>query len=110
MAARSIVQVAAGVVAGAALVGIPTWAVASQPDDASGSRSDMAQMMSSSQSHRHMMDSMSTMMDDPQMREQMRSMMSDAMGEMSDMSDEMSSKSEMGPMDRGSESDQSGKP
>ena len=84
MAFRSIAQVAVGVVAGAVLVGVPTWAVASQQDDSPGSPSDMSSMMGDS--HMQMMmdemsDEMSAMMKDPEMREQMRSMMSDLTGE-----------------------------
>lgn len=109
MAVRSIVQVVAGVLLGAALVGVPTWAAASQQDGTSGSGSGMAAMMSSSESQHQMMDSMSKMMEDPEMREQMSSMMSDFMGEMSSMEGGMSEhgKSEMGQMrdkDRGSTS------
>lgn len=87
MTVRSIVQVVAGAVAGAALVGIPTWAAAGQQDDtsSSSSSSDMTAMMDSPESQDQMMDSMSQMMRDPEMLKQMRSMMSDAMGEMSGM-------------------------
>ncbi len=79
MAYSSIAQVAAGMVAGAVLVGVPTWAVASGQDDSPGSPSDMSSMMGDS--HSQMMDAMSTMMKDPEMREQMRSMMSDVICE-----------------------------
>lgn len=67
MAVRSIVQV----LAGAALVGVPTWVAAGQQDDTLSSGSGMAEMMTSSESHHRMMDSMSQMMGDPEMREQM---------------------------------------
>ena len=80
MAFRSIAQVAAGVVAGAVLVGAPTWAVASQQDDPPDPPSDMSSMMGDSHS-KMMMDEMSAMMKDPEMREQMRSMMSDVIGD-----------------------------
>ena len=85
MAIRSLAQVTAGVLAGAALVGIPTWATASQNDTAPPSPSDMSSMMTSKESQEQMVDSMSTMMDDPTMRKQMRSIMSGAMGDMSGM-------------------------
>lgn len=87
MAIRSLAQVTAGVLAGAALVGIPTWAFAGQNDTAPPSQSDMSSMMTSKQSQEQMVDSMSTMMDDPKMRKQMRSIMSGAMGDMSGMAD-----------------------
>lgn len=107
MAVRSIAQVLAGVLAGAALVGVPAWAAASQQDNALSSSSGLTAMMSSSESQHQMMSSMSKMMEEPEMREQMCSMMSDSMGEMSGMEDGMSGhgKSEMGQMrdmDRGS--------
>lgn len=85
MAVRSIAQVMAGVVAGAVLVGVPTWAFASDPDDSASPSSDMTGMMSSPGSPSQMMGSMSKVMDDPAMREQMRSMMSDSMDKMSGM-------------------------
>lgn len=91
MAFRSIAQVAAGVVAGAVLVGVPTSAVASQEGDDLGSPSDTTSMMGDSDSQ--MMDSksksksmsmmMRMMMKDPEMRDQTRSMMSDVMGDKS---------------------------
>lgn len=82
MAIRSLAQVTAGVLAGAALVGIPTWATAGPHDTAPPSRSDMSSMMTSKQSQEQMTESMSKMMDDPKMRQQMRTLMSDAMGDM----------------------------
>ena len=90
MVIRSIVQVVAGVVAGAVLVGVPTWAAAGQQDDNPSPSSEMTAMMSRSESQDQMMGSMSKMMDEPEMREQMRSMMSDLMDEMSGMQGEMS--------------------
>lgn len=85
MAIRAAAQVAAGVLAGAVLVGAPTWAVASQDDADSSSPTDMSQMMPGAQSPDQMMTSMSTMMKDPAMRKQMASMMSEAMGQMPGM-------------------------
>ena len=90
MAIRSLAQVTAGVLAGAALVGIPTWATARANDTAPPSRSDMSSMMTSEQCREQMVDSMSKMMDDPKMRKQMRSLMSGAMGDMSGMDDKKS--------------------
>lgn len=100
MAVRSIVQVVAGVVAGAVLVGVPTWAAAGQHDDSPSSSSDMTAMMSSPESQHQLMGSMSKMMDDPEIRKQMRSLMSDSMDEMSEMQGGMSGhrKSGMGQM------------
>ncbi|MBA3265683.1 MAG: hypothetical protein H0T14_04825 [Nocardioidaceae bacterium] len=86
---RRFMQVTAGVVAGAALVGVPTWAVGGQDEDDAKSASDTATMMSDSQGQTQMMDMMSEMMSDPKMRRQMRSMMSDAMGQMHGMGDQM---------------------
>ena len=83
MVIRTMSQVAAGVVAGALLVGGPAWAVASQDHSDAGSNTDMSQMMSGDQSQRHMMSSMPQMMKDPEMRNEMRSMMADAMAQMS---------------------------
>ncbi len=100
MAVRSAVQVVAGVVAGALLVGVPTWATAGEQDDSPSSSSDMTAMMSSPESQHQMMGSMSKMMDDPEIRKQMRSLMSDSMDEMSGMRGGMSAhgKSGMGKM------------
>ena len=107
MAIRSLAQVTAGVLAGAALVGIPTWATAGQNDTAPPSQSDMSSMMTSKESQEQMVDSMSTMMDDPTMRKQMRLIMSGAMGDMSGMGDMKSGQGKSGmeqmhPMTRGS--------
>lgn len=85
MAIRTVAPVAAGVLAGAVLAGVPAWAVASQDDGASGTQADMSQMMSGSQSTDQMMTSMSKMMKDPALRQAMASMMSEAMGEMPGM-------------------------
>lgn len=87
MAIRPLAQVTAGLLAGAALVGIPTWATASPNDSAPASRSDMSSMMTSKQSQEQMVDSMSTLMDNPTMRKQMRSRMSGGMGDTSGMGD-----------------------
>lgn len=87
MAIRSLAQVTAGVLGGAALVGIPVWATADSNDTAPPSQSDMSSMMTSEQSQEQMVDSMSKMMDDPTMRKQMRSLMSSAMDNMSGMGD-----------------------
>ncbi len=94
---RKFMLVTAGAVAGAALVGVPTWAVAGQNEDEAKSGPDTAMMTSDSQAQTQMMDMMPEMMmdmmpemmSDPEMRRQMRSMMSDAMGQMPGMSDQM---------------------
>lgn len=86
MAVRSMVQVAAGVLAGAVLVGVPTWAFASGPGDAPSPKKESHQAAMTS-----MMSMMPMMMDDPKMTAQMRSMMEDAKAKMSDMSREMPS-------------------
>lgn len=83
MAIRAAVQVTAGFLAGAVMVGFPTWAVASQDDGASKGQADTSQMMSGAQSRDQMMSTMSKMMKDPAMRKDMASMMSEAMGKMS---------------------------
>lgn len=92
MAIRTISQVLAGAVAGAVLVGVPTWAVASQQGGDSVSRTDMSQKMSGPQAQDQMMRSMSKMMNEPKMRKEMASMMSDAMAQMPDMRGKMSSR------------------
>jgi len=96
MAIRSLAQVTAGVLAGAALVGIPTWASAGQNDTAPPSQSDMSSMMTSKESQEQMVGSMSKMMDDPTMRKQMRSIMWGAMGDMSGMGDMKSGQGKSG--------------
>ncbi len=96
MAIRSLAQVTAGVLAGAALVGIPIWATASQNDSAPSSRSDMSSMMTSKKSQEQMVGSMSKMMEDPKMRKQMRSIMSGAMGDMPGMGDKKSGQGKSG--------------
>lgn len=82
MAIRAAVQIAAGVLAGAVLVGVPTWAVASQDSGDFSTRTDRSQMMSGGQSQDEMLKSMSTMMKDPAIRKAMASMMSQAMDQM----------------------------
>jgi len=86
---RKFMLVTAGAVAGVALVGVPTWAVAGQNEDDAKSGPDTEMMTSVSQAQTQMMDMMPEMMSDPEMRRQMRSMMSDAMGQMPGMSDQM---------------------
>ena len=93
---RRFMQITAGVLAGAALVGVPTLAVAGQNEEDAKPASDMSTMMSDSPGQMQMMD----MMSDPEMRSEMRSMMSDAMKQMPGMGDQMSGehRSEMGQM------------
>ncbi len=110
MAIRTISHVLAGVVAGAVLVGAPTWAIASQPGGDSVSRASMSQKMSGPQAQDQMMRSMSKMMNEPKMRKEMSSVMSDAMAQMPDMRGRMSSKGmsgmgQMHGMGKGSASD-----
>lgn len=110
MAIRTISQVLAGVVAGAVLVGAPTWAIASQQGGDSVSRTDMSQTMSGPQAQDQMMRSMSKMMDEPKMRNEMASTMSDAKAHMSHMRGKASSKGmsglgQMRAMNEGSASD-----
>lgn len=79
---------AAGLLAGAALVAVPGFALASQqsPTPApSASSSEMGQMMTDAESRQQMKDAMSEMMSDTVLREQMRSMMSDVMDGMGGM-------------------------
>lgn len=84
---RTVANVAVGMVAGAMLVGVPTYAVASQ-DDSSHRHSDhMGKMMSDPEMRKEMKSFMSDMMSDRELRKQMRSMMSDAMEGMSMMGD-----------------------
>lgn len=115
MAIRTAAQVAAGVLAGAVLVGVPTWAVASQDDVDSSTSTDMSQMMSGAQSPDQMMTTMTTMMKDPAMRKEMTSMMSEVMGQMhgmdTDDSDQgMSGMGRMHGMDSGDASSGVSKP
>lgn len=85
MTIRTLTQVAAGVLAGAVLVGAPAIAVASQDDGAPSTKMDMSQMMSGAHSSDEMTDAMTKMMKDPSMRKQMASMMSEAMSQMPGM-------------------------
>ena len=82
MAMRTIGQVTAGFVAGALLVGVPSWALA----DDDGKGSDSSQMMSEADTGQ-MMKNMSQIMKDPEIRKEMASMMSEMMAQMPDMSD-----------------------
>ena len=82
---RTVAKVAVGVVAGAVLVGAPTYAVASQEDSSSSHRhsSSMGEVMSDPEMRKEMKSFMSDMMSDPEHRRQMRSMMSETMKGMS---------------------------
>jgi hypothetical protein len=79
---RSIVTLAAGVVVGGAIIGIPAAALASSDSDTSGAGSDMGTMMNDPAFFEGMKTLMSDMMSDSQMQEQMRSLM-EGMGGMS---------------------------
>lgn len=90
MSKRTIATIAGGVLAGAALVGVPAYAASTTPGDESAPHaeahtSDMGAMMSDPQFRQEMKDFMSEMMSDPELTEQMRSMMSEAMPDMHGM-------------------------
>ena len=94
MTKRTIAMVGAGVLAGAALVGIPSLIQAGQATPApaptaSDAASDMEQIMSDDEFRQQMISFMSEMMSDPELKEQMSSMMSDSMSGMSMDSDGM---------------------
>lgn len=108
MAIRTAVQIATGVLAGAVLVGVPTWAMASEDGGVSSTRTDRSQMMSGRQSQDQMMKSMSTMMKDPAVRKGMASMMSQAKGQMPGMGADGSNKGMSG-MGRMQDEDGAGK-
>ena len=102
MTKRMTGLVAGGFLAGAAIVGIPTLALA-QPEAPQGRAATetesevmqgMGSMMSDPQFRNQMKAFMGEMMSDQQLREQMRSMMSDSMGDMGS--------GQMGDMMRGS--------
>lgn len=116
MTKRRTGLLAAGVLAGAAIVGIPTLALA-QPETPPGQAAtetgseamqEMGSMMSDPQFRDQMATFMGEMMSDQQLREQMRSMMSDAMGDMgSGRMVDMMGGSGMGESDMGSGTDDS---
>jgi len=83
MTKRMIAYVAAGVLGGGALVGVPSWALASQQASENDQEPGTGMMMSDSMSLDQMKTMMSEMMDDAQMRKQMRAMMSKTMDESS---------------------------
>lgn len=93
---RIILVGTAGVLAGAALVGVPTLALAAQGSgpaeptastspDVGITKSDTGDMMADSELRDQMTSFMKEMMADPALREQMISMMSESMGDMGDM-------------------------
>lgn len=95
---RMVAMAAGGVLAGAAMVGLPTLAMADQDtptseptNTASPGAHEMGSMMSDPELMDQMKSFMSEMMADEDMRAQMRSMMSDVMGDMGMGSGEMSS-------------------
>lgn len=79
---RTIMGVAAGVVAGATLMGVSTSALADPPADPGPAGSDMAAVMEDPDFADRMVAVMSEMMSDEKLQDQMRSMMSE-MGGMS---------------------------
>lgn len=102
MKKRMIAYVAAGVLAGSALVGIPSLAVAGQQDN-DNTGSDIG-MMSQAQCEDHMTTKMSNMMD-REMVKQMHSMMSKGMDGMEGMGGGMS---DMSGMDSGGDESRDG--
>ncbi len=102
MTKRMIAYVAAGVLAGSALVGIPSLAVAGQQDN-DNTGSDIG-MMSQAQCQDHMTTKMSNMMD-REMVKQMHSMMSKGMDGMEGMGGGMS---DMSGMDGGGDESKDG--
>lgn len=97
MSKRMIMAVAAGVVAGATVVGVPALAYAGGDATAGIRGADMGSMMEDPAFLENAKAFMSEMMSDPSLQEQMRSMMGD-MGGMSDME----GMPDMGHMDDGS--------
>ena len=83
MSKRSIGMLAAGLVAGATLVGVPTFAFADSDTSTGTSGSDMSTVMNDPAFVERMKEVMSEMMSDEKLQEQMRSMMGD-MGGMSE--------------------------
>ena len=102
MTKRMIAYVAAGVLAGSALVGIPSLAVAGQQDN-DNTGSDIG-MMSQAQCEDHMTTKMSNMMD-REMVKQMHSKMSKGMDGMEGMGGGMS---DMSGMDSGGDESKDG--
>jgi hypothetical protein len=82
---RTVLAVAAGVVAGATVVGVPAFAYADAGNGPADSR--MESVMDDPAFFDRMKDSMTEMMSDPQMQDQMRTMMEDmsSMGGMGGM-------------------------
>lgn len=78
----------AGTMAGAALVGVPTMALATEaeePTSRTAEAGSMSSMMSDPELREQMTSHMSRMMSDPETRRQMQSMMPGAMGGMGGM-------------------------
>jgi hypothetical protein len=75
MTKRTLLAVAAGVLAGATVVGVPAFALADAPSDPGTAGSHMGSMMDDPEFFDRMGVFMSEMMSDEQMREQMRDMM-----------------------------------
>ena len=84
MSKRTIMAVAAGVVAGATVVGVPALAYAGSDSVSDMSGSEMGSMMEDPAFLEKAKTFMSEMMSDPALMEQMRAMMGD-MGDMSGM-------------------------
>jgi len=105
MTKRMIAYVAAGVLAGSALVGIPSLAVAGQQDN-DNTGSDIG-MMSQAQCEDHMTTKMSNMMD-REMVKQMHSMMSKGMDGKEGMGGMGGGMSDMSGMDSGGDESKDG--
>ncbi len=84
MSKRTIMAVAAGVVAGVTVVGVPALAYAGNDSGGGMSGSDMGSMMEDPAFLQKAKTFMSEMMSDPALQEQMRSMMG-GMGDISGM-------------------------
>lgn len=84
MMKRTMAHLAIGAVAGAAVVGVPAYALAARGSGADSGQ--MHTMMSDTDMRDDMKSAMGDMMSDPQLRAQMQSMMEAAMKNMTDMS------------------------
>ena len=82
---RTLLNLAVGVVAGAALVGVPAYALTDDEDGGGSGREDMGRMMSDPEVREDMKSFMVDMMNDPELRAEMRDMMSEGMGGMNEM-------------------------
>jgi hypothetical protein len=84
---RTTTYVAAGLIAGAVLVGVPGYAAAHQTTGSDERSSHLGQMMSDPERRADMTAMMKDMMRDPEMRKQMKGMMSESWNRMSGSED-----------------------